>query len=130
MEVEVLEKPKTSIWIWIRMMRVAQQIIKMKIILLSRIRKESSSITGDQLQQGRLTVSMFDEANSKSSVGINNKHVHKTSSCWKITEDNWREKVEYTILMAIWIRQIIVAWRVRETWERFILHTTFWCNYW
>ena len=42
-------------------MRVVAWIIKMKKTLLTRIRKESSGIVGNKLQQGRLTLSLLGE---------------------------------------------------------------------
>ena len=42
-------------------MRVVACIIKMKKTLLTRIRKESSGVVGNELQQGRLTLSLLGE---------------------------------------------------------------------
>ena len=61
MEVGVLEKLETSISSWIKLVRVVAWIIKMKMLLI-RIKKERSNIVGNEHQQGRLTVSLLDEA--------------------------------------------------------------------
>ena len=62
------------------MMRVVAQAIRMKIIILTRTIEESSGIVAEELQQGRLTVPLM-RKRSKLSVGINNKHLQKKSSC-------------------------------------------------
>ena len=61
MNVWVLEKLETSIWNWIKMVRLVAWVIKFKMILLTRIRKTSNRAR-EELQQGRLTVSLLDEA--------------------------------------------------------------------
>ena len=61
MNVWVLEKLETSISNWIKMVRLVAWVIKFKMILLTRIRKKSNSAR-EELQQGRLTVSLLDEA--------------------------------------------------------------------
>ena len=42
-------------------MRVVAWIIKMEKTLLTRIRKESSGVVGNKIQQGRLTLSLLGE---------------------------------------------------------------------
>ena len=59
MEVELLEEIKIFISIWIRMMRVVAQVIRMKMIMLTRAIEESSSIVAEELQQGRLTAPLM-----------------------------------------------------------------------
>lgn len=59
MEVELLEEIKIFISIWIRMMRVVAQVIRMKMIMLTRTIEESSSIVAEELQQGRLTAPLM-----------------------------------------------------------------------
>ena len=62
MEVGVLEKSEASISSWIKLVRVVAWIIKMKKMLLIRIKGERSNIVANEHQQGRLTVSLLDEA--------------------------------------------------------------------
>ena len=60
MNVWALEKLETLISNWIKMVRVVAWMIKFKMILLTRIRKTNSA--REELQQGRLTVSVLDKA--------------------------------------------------------------------
>ena len=80
MEVVILEKLEASISNCIKLGRVVAWIIKMKKILLIRTKKDRSNIVGNEHQQGRLTVSLLDEAKITLSDGINNKHLDKKLS--------------------------------------------------